>query len=136
MTDGLIKHGFILTFLALFMGFAIPQAESPRLALSAHTIGLLSGILLLAVAGIWQRLRLSERPVRVTYRGWVCSGYANWAGILFGAMVGTGRLTPLASGGATGAELPEMLVGFLLMSLSLAALIAAGLSIWGLVRKP
>ena len=56
--------------------------------------------------------------------------------ILFGAMVGTGRLTPLASGGATGAELPEMLVGFLLMSLSLAALIAAGLPIWGLVRRP
>jgi hypothetical protein len=29
-----------------------------------------------------------------------------------------------------------MLVGFLLISLSLAALIAAGLSIWGMVRKP
>ena len=136
MTDGLIKHGFILIFLALVTGFAIPQAESPRLALSAHTIGLLSDILLLAVAGIWQRLRLSECQLRVTYWGWVYSGYANWAGILFGAMVGTGRMTPLASGGATGAELPEMLVGFLLMSLSLAALIAAGLSIWGLVRKP
>ena len=136
MTDGLIKHGFILIFLALVTGFAIPQAESPRLALSAHTIGLLSGILLLAVAGIWQRLRLSERQLGGTYWGWVYSGYANWAGILFGAMVGTGRITPLASGGATGAELPEMLVGFLLMSLSLAALIAAGLSIWGLVRRP
>ena len=136
MTDGLIKHGFILIFLALVTGFAIPQAESPRLALSAHTIGLLSGILLLAVAGIWHRLRLSECQLPVTYWGWVYSGYANWAGILFGAMVGTGRMTPLASGGATGAELPEMLVGFLLMSLSLAALIAAGLSIWGLVCRP
>jgi hydroxylaminobenzene mutase len=74
--------------------------------------------------------------LRVTYWGWVYSGYANWAGILFGAMVGTGRMTPLASGGATGADLPEMLVGFLLISLSLAALIAAGLSIWGMARKP
>ena len=136
MTDGLIKHGFNLIFLALVTGFAIPQAESPRLALSAHTIGPLSGILLLAVAGIWQRLRLSQRQLRVTYWGWVYSGYTNWAGILFGAMVGTGRMTPLASGGATGAELPEMLVGFLLMSLSLAALIASNLSIWGLVRRP
>ena len=61
MADRLIKHGFILIFLALVTGFVIPQAESPRLALSAHTIGLLSGILLLAVAGIWSRLRLSER---------------------------------------------------------------------------
>ncbi len=99
MTDGLIKHGFILIFLALVTGFVIPQAESPRLTLSAHTIGLLSGILLLAVAGIW------------------------------------GRMTPLASNGATGAELPEMLVGVLLISLSLAALTAAGLSIWGVSRK-
>ena len=136
MPDKLIKHGFILIFLALVTGFAIPQAQSPRLALSAHTIGLLSGILLLAVAGIWERLRLSERQLRVTYWGWVYSGYANWAGILFGAMVGTGRMTPLASGGATGADLPEILVGFLLISLSFAALIAAGLSIWGMVRKP
>ena len=136
MTDGLIKHGFILIFLALVTGFAIPQAESPRLALSAHTIGLLSGILLLAVAGIWQRLRLSERQLLITYWGWVYSGYANWAGILFGAMVGTGRMTPLASGGTTAADLPEILVGLLLISLSLAALIAAGLSIWGMFRRP
>ena len=44
-------------------------------------------------------------------------------------------MTPLASSGATGADLPEMLVGFLLISLSLAAFIAAGLSIWGITRK-
>jgi len=136
MTDGLIKHGFILIFLALVTGFVIPQAESPRLALSAHTIGLLSGILLLAVAAIWQRLRLSERQLRITYWGWVYSGYANWAGILFGAMVGAGRMTPLASDGVTGAYLHEKLMGFLLISLSLAAFIAALLSIWGIVRKP
>ena len=83
MTDGLIKHGFILIFLALVTGFAIPQAESPRLALSAHTIGLLSGILLLAIAGIRQRLRLSGRQLLITYWGWVYSGYANWAGFFW-----------------------------------------------------
>ena len=43
-------------------------------------------------------------------------GYANWGGILFGAMTGAGRMTPLASNGTTGADLPEMLVGFLLIS--------------------
>ena len=116
-------------------GFVIPQTASPRLALSAHTIGLLSGILLLAVAGIWGKLCLSERQLRITYWGWVYSGYANWGGILLGAVTGAGRMTPLASNGATGADLPEMLVGFLLISLSLAAFIAAGLSIWGVSRK-
>ena len=135
MPDKLIKHGFILIFLALVTGFAIPQAQSPRLALSAHTIGLLSGILLLAVAGIWERLRLSERQLRVTYWGWVYSGYANWAGILFGSMTGAGRMTPLAANGMTGTDFSELVVAFLLVSLSLAALVSASLSIWGVARK-
>ena len=67
MADRLIKHGFILIFLALVTGFVILQTESPRLALSAHNIGLLSGILLIAVAGVWARLRLSERLLCITY---------------------------------------------------------------------
>ena len=81
------------------------------------------------------RLRLSERQLRITYWGLVYSGYANWGGILIRAMTGAGRMTPLASNGATAAEMPERLVGFSLISLSLAALTAAGLSIWGVSRK-
>ncbi len=82
MENRLIRHGFILILLSLFTGFAILAAEAPRLAMSAHTIGLMSGILLLAIAGIWSRLALSEGQLKVTYWGWIYASYANWLGIL------------------------------------------------------
>lgn len=135
MEHRLIKHGFILIFLALITGFVIPAAEAPRLALSAHTIALMSGILLLAIAGIWHRLVLSERQLKVTYWGWIYSSYANWFAILFGALTGAGRMTPLAANGMTGTDFSELVVAFLLVSLSLAALVSASLSIWGVARK-
>lgn len=135
MERKLVKHGFILIFLALLTGFAIPAAAAPRLALSAHTIGLISGILLLAIAAIWNRLVLSDRQLSITYWGWLYSSYANWAAILLGAMTGSGRMTPLASRGLTGSDTVEFIVGFLLISLSLAALVAAALSIWGMSRE-
>lgn len=135
MENRLIRHGFILILLSLFTGFAIPAAEAPRLALSAHTIGLMSGILLLAIAGIWSRLALSEGQLKVTYWGWIYAGYANWLGILLGALTGAGRMTPLASKGVTGSDASELLVAFFLISLSLAALVSTALSIYGITRK-
>ena len=135
MENRLIRHGFILILLSLFTGFAIPAAEAPRLALSAHTIGLMSGILLLAIAGIWSRLALSEGQLKVTYWGWIYAGYANWLGILLGALTGAGRMTPLASKGVTGSDASELWVAFFLISLSLAALVSTALSIYGITRK-
>ncbi len=134
MQRNLTKHGFILILLSLLTGFAIPAAEAARLALSAHTIGLMSGILLLAVAAVWSSLVLSETQKKLVYWGWVYSSYANWAAILFGALSGAGRMTPLASRGMTASEPVELLVAFLLISLSLAALVAAALSILGIVK--
>ena len=49
MDRGLLRHGFVLIAAALCSGFVIPAAKIPRLALSAHTIGVLSGVLLIAV---------------------------------------------------------------------------------------
>lgn len=135
MENRLIRHGFILILLSLFTGFAIPAAEAPRLALSAHTIGLMTGILLLAIAGIWSRLALSEGQLKVTYWGWIYASYANWLGILLGALTGAGRMTPLASKGVTGSDASELLVAFFLISLSLAALVSTALSIYGITRK-
>ena len=135
MENRLIRHGFILILLSLFTGFAIPAAEAPRLALSAHTIGLMSGILLLAIAGIWSRLALSEGQLKVTYWGWIYASYTNWLGILLGALTGAGRMTPLASKGVTGSDASELLVAFFLISLSLAALVSTALSIYGITRK-
>ncbi len=135
MQRNLNKHGFILILLSLFTGFAIPVAEASRLALSAHTIGLMSGILLIAVAAAWPSMVLGETQKKIVYWGWVYSSYANWFAILVGALAGAGRMTPLASRGMTAAEPVELFVSFLLISLSLAAIAATALSILGIVRS-
>ena len=134
MELNLVKHGFVLNLLSLLTGFIIPVAEAPRLALSAHTIGLISGILLLTLSAVWKYLVLSERQEKVAYWGWIYSSYANWFAILFGATVGTGRMTPLASRGIEATDAAELFVAFLLISLSIAALLAVCLSILGVVR--
>ena len=134
MELNLVKHGFVLILLSLLTGFIIPVAEAPRLALSAHTIGLISGILLLTLSAVWKYLFLSERQEKVAYWGWIYSSYANWFAILFGATVGTGRMTPLASRGIEATDAAELFVAFLLISLSIAALLAVCLSILGIIR--
>ena len=134
MERNLVKHGFVLILLSLLTGLIIPLAEAPRLALSAHTIGLISGILLLTLSAVWKHLVLIDWQEKVAYWGWVYSSYTNWFAILFGAAVGTGRMTPLASRGIEATDAVELFVAFLLISLSIAALLAVSLSIIGVIK--
>ena len=52
MNRNIIRHGFVLILLSLVGGLLLPAMSIPRLGLSAHTIGLLSGVLLLALGAI------------------------------------------------------------------------------------
>lgn len=135
MNNNVIRHGFILIALALVFGIFIPSMEVPRLGLSAHTIGVLSGILLIALGAIWQQFSLSERQLLIMYWAWLYSSYVNWLGCLIGAIFGAGNTTPVASGGYVGTPLIETVVTVLLISVAASSLAAVGLSIWGLRRK-
>lgn len=135
MNRTLIRHGFLLTFVSLFGAFFIPLMSIPRLGLSAHTIGMMSGTLLIAVGAVWSQFDLGERPRRVLHWSWLYAGYVNWFAILLGAILGTGRTTPLASGGIVGSSAAELVVTVLLVSVGLISLFAAGLSLWGF-RRP
>lgn len=139
MNKAIIKHGFILILLALIGGFFLPAMTVPRLGLSAHTIGVLSGVLLIAIGAIWPIFELSSRQLKVMYWGWVYSSYANWLGCLVGAFTGAGKMTPIAASGAQGGVAAEMVVMALLVSVAITSLVAVALSIWGLrdsVRSP
>jgi len=61
MNTGIIRHGFVLILLALISGLFIQAMPIPRLGLSAHTIGILSGVLLLAIGAVWPSFVLSVR---------------------------------------------------------------------------
>lgn len=132
MNTGAIRHGFILIALALIFGIFIPSMEVPRLGLSAHTIGVLSGVLLIALGAVWQQFSLSSQQLLLLYWAWLYSGYINWLGCLIGAIFGAGNTTPVASGDYVGSPAIETLVTILLFSVAVSSLLAVGLSIWGL----
>lgn len=132
MNNSAIRHGFILIALALVFALFIPAMEIPRLGLSAHTIGVLSGVLLIAIGAVWQQFFLSRGQRLLMYWAWLYSSYVNWLACLFGAIFGAGNMTPVASNSYSGAPAMEILVSILLMSVAVSSLLAVGLSIWGL----
>ena len=71
MNRSMIRHGFVLMLLALVGGFFVPVMEIPRLAVSAHTIGVLSGVLLIAVGAIWQQFVLTSGQATLMYWSWL-----------------------------------------------------------------
>jgi len=132
MATAIIRHGFLLLTLALATALFIPAMAVPRLGLSAHTVGVLGGVVLIAVGAVWPRFQLTGTQRRWLYGLWLGSSYLNWLACLAAALLGTGRTTPLASGGAVGGALEEALVAILFAVVVLASFGACGLSLWGL----
>ncbi len=132
MSQRIIRHGLILILIALVSGLLVPAMEIPRLGLSAHTIGILSGTLLIALGAVWDKFSLSSRQTQIMYGAWLYSSYANWLGCLTAAVLGTGKTTPLASAGAMGSPMAETVVAVMLVSVAITSFIAVGLSLFGL----
>lgn len=128
----LIRQGLILILFALVGALFIPAMAIPRLGLSAHTIGVMSGSLLMVVGTVWWKLVLSEWQRRITYFCWLVSAWANWAACLSGAIMGAGRMTPVAANGASGPHGAELLVSILLSGVVVTSIVALVLTIWGL----
>ena len=131
----IMSHGFILILLALISGMLVSQMAVPRLGLSAHTIGILSGVLLIAVGAIFSEFSLSSLQTKVMYWSWLASSYLNWLACLAGAFLGTGNATPLASQGLKGEDLSEILVTSMLGVVVITSFVAVGLSLWGLKSR-
>lgn len=136
MNISLFRHAFVLILLSLIGGFFIPAMAIPRLGLSAHTIGALSGVLLIAVGAIWQHFRLSNAQSAWLKWSWLYSSYVNWLACIAGAFLGAGKMTPIASAGHVSNSAAEALVSALFISVAIASFIAVGLSLWGLRRAP
>jgi hydroxylaminobenzene mutase len=127
-----IRHGFLLIALALATGVFVGVMPVPRLGLSAHLSGLMGGMVLILVGVVWPCFELTPLQQFVVEWGWMYANYANWLVCLIGAFTGAGRLTPLAGNGATGSPVTEGLVAFLLVTISMFAMAAGVLSVWGL----
>jgi hydroxylaminobenzene mutase len=130
----LLRLGVLLFLFGLFTGFAVPMLAMPRMALASHLEGLMNGLLLMALGLMWPRLVLGPRAQALTFALAVYGAFANWLATLISAITGAGAMMPIAAAGRTGEAAPEAIVGFLLVSLSLAMVAACVLVLWGLRR--
>jgi (hydroxyamino)benzene mutase len=135
MNRRLMRLGFALILLGLLTAFTIPAAVSPRLALAAHTVGILGGLALVVIGMLAGTFALGPSASSVLAWSWVYATYANWLGCLVAALTGASRLTPIAGAGTSGTALAEGLVAFIFLTEAAAALIGAGLAVWGLRER-
>jgi hydroxylaminobenzene mutase len=137
----LMQHGLIVFLLGLGSGLAmVTPAElfaNPRLALSAHLVGVSTGMFLILAGLLMERVTLS--PAERTATVWLAAygAYGNWGGTIVGAIYGTQALTKIASAGTSALEVtwPETAVTILLTTSGFAAIAACGMLLWGL-RSP
>jgi hydroxylaminobenzene mutase len=130
----LLQLGALLFLLGLLTGFLVPLLALPRMGLSSHLEGVLNGIVLIVLGLVWPRLQLGPRTKAATFGLAVYGTYANWGATLISAATGAATMMPLVGGGSTGSAAAEAVVGFLLISLSLAMIAVFVLVLWGLRR--
>jgi len=98
----ILFHGGLMTLLSLLSGFTIYFALAPRLALGAHSVGLLQGAILIAIAGSWHLLNAPPKTLKILKITLLVGFYANWISTQLSALWSAGKDTyPL-----TGKDMP------------------------------
>lgn len=128
-------HGMILFLLGLVAGLATPAVENPRMGLSAHLEGVMNGTFLLALGAVWRHVALGRRAAAAAYGLVLYGTYGNWASVSLGAIFGASRYMPIAGAGHAAAPWQEQLVGFGLITVSIAISAAVCLLVAGLARS-
>jgi hydroxylaminobenzene mutase len=131
----LVFHGALLFLLGLLTGLVSPVATNPRMGLSAHLEGVMNGTFLIALGAVWSHMRLPVRAEAAAFWLLLFGTYGNWASVGLGAMTGASRLMPIAGQGHTGPAWAETVVGFGLIAISIAMVLALGLVVRGLLRE-
>lgn len=132
-SDLIIALGVALFFAGLVSGFVIPALAIPRLGLTSHLEGTMNGTFLIVVGLIWDRLELSDLWLVVTFWTLLYGTWANWAATLLAGIWGTGKVTPIASGGRTGRPAHERIVSAMLLGVGIADVMGVALLFVGLV---
>ncbi len=129
--DWLLFLGVLLFLFGLVIALFIPLMTNPRMGVSAHLEGTLNGMFLLILGLIWHKLVLKEKWLTITFWLTIYGSFANFVAVSIGAVTGAGKMMPIA-GGKEGTPVLESLISFLLITLSLAMIIACILLLLGL----
>lgn len=116
----LIYYGVTLFLLGLIVGLIVPILANPRLAVSSHIEGVLNGMFLIMLGLIWNKIRLSDKWLTITFWLAIYGTFMNWLGILIAAAFDGGKMLGVMAEGREGSPIIEGIVNFSLASLSLA----------------
>jgi hydroxylaminobenzene mutase len=131
----LMFHGMFLFLLGLLTGFAEQHFANVRMGLAAHLEGLMNGIFLLALGGIWTHVRLSTTATAIAFWAVLYGTYLNWFTTVLAAIFGTAALSPITGAGHSGQPWQETFVTVGFMSVGIAIVIASVLIVWGLRKE-
>lgn len=132
MNRGLIRSGFVLFLLSLITGFIVPVLPIPRLGLSAHTIGVISCLLLISVGVVWDSIIIGPGPKKALHWLWILVGFGNWFATLLAACIGGSTFMPIAGSGATPTGVMAGIVDGVIAGVGIGSILAVLLVIWGL----
>ena len=127
-----LRHGFVLILLSLLGGVLTPFLANPRMGVGAHTLGVLGGLVLMALAASAPAFRLKPELRRTMRRCWLAATYLNWAGTLLAGMTGASFLTPIAGAGTTGSTVAEVTVIVVYVTVGITSVAGTLIAIVGL----
>jgi hydroxylaminobenzene mutase len=133
--DQLIFFGVLLFLLGLIVGLMVPVLANPRMGLSSHIEGVMNGMLLIIFGLIWNRVKLSDKWLKITFWLVIYGTFANWFGILIAAIFNAGKMLTVAAEGQEGHPVAEAIVTFSLVSLTLAMLFVSVAILIGLHKN-
>jgi hydroxylaminobenzene mutase len=126
--------GVGLFLLALITGMIFPALANPRMGLSAHLVGLLGGLFLVALGVIWPEKDLPPNLDSAAFYLVIYGAYGNLVTTFLDATFATNRLTPLAGSGRLALDWQENIVTGGLVLSSIAMVSVCLLVLWGLRR--
>lgn len=116
----LVRAGALLFGASLLNGFVIEAARLPRLALSAHLVGLFGAAFLFALAGVWPHLAFGPRASRIGIALAIYGFFVGWVLYLTAAVTGAAGLFPMAGAGTRGTPFAETMMSTALLTVALA----------------
>lgn len=133
--EKLIFLGVLLFLLGLIVGLFVPILGNPRMGVSSHLEGVMNGMFLILLGLIWHKISLSDQWLKITFGLAIYGTFVNWFGILIAAIFNAGKMLGIAANGKEGAAIPEGIVTFSLISLTLAMLMLCVMVLIGLRRN-
>jgi hydroxylaminobenzene mutase len=131
----MIRHGFVLILLALLGGVIAPFMVNPRLGVGAHTLGVLGGLVLIAIGATRPVMVLAPRLAFAMNASWFIAAYANWANTMVAGITGASHLTPIAGAGTKGDYVSEWIVFVVYVVVGVTSVVGTAIAVYGLLGR-